>query len=324
MTQPMRLVLGDRATSVVSGVRVDVNEIAVETSKAWFQQNLRYLDVDQHLLFQVELKEGSEELTGLFQEQEIILGANDTSVAVGFAPLTETERLVLECERFANSPEFKAHFPETGEDVKVMGVRALEELDLTLAMPFLDRFLVSEDQYFQKKEEVSQVILEHLRTRSRGFENIHLSFNALDQRGKGLAGMYLSVVGTSAEGGDSGQVGRGNDVNGLISLNRPRNSEAAAGKNPINHIGKIYSQLTHELAGRLHQTIPPLEEVMVWLCGRIGEPVSDPFLVSVQVGLERGTELGDVQGPIQKGVEVALADIGTFCQSLVEGGYSVC
>jgi S-adenosylmethionine synthetase len=44
--------------------------------------------------------------------------------------------------------------------------------------------------------------------------------------------MYLTVLGTSAEGGDSGQVGRGNRVNGVIALNRPISTEAAAGKKP--------------------------------------------------------------------------------------------
>jgi len=33
---------------------------------------------------------------------------------------------------------------------------------------------------------------------------------------------------------DCAQVGRGNRVNGLISMNRPMGTEAAAGKNPVS------------------------------------------------------------------------------------------
>jgi S-adenosylmethionine synthetase len=162
-----------------------------------------------------------------------MLGANDTSAAVGYAPLSETEQLVLEIEHYLNSPAFKARFPETGEDVKVMGVRTGGSLAVTIAMPILDEYAESEWDYFRRKEAVHEALLAHL---------------------------------TSAEDADSGEVGRGNQVNGLIALNRPRGSEAAAGKNPVSHVGKIYNVLTHLLAARIHKAVPGLREVVVWLC----------------------------------------------------------
>ena len=67
-----------------------------------------------------------------------------------------------------------------------------------------------------------------------GLKQLRFDINTLDERGRGLGGMYLSVTGTSAESGDSGQVGRGNKVNGVIALNRPMGTEAAAGKNPTH------------------------------------------------------------------------------------------
>jgi hypothetical protein len=57
----------------------------------------------------------------------------------------------------------------------------------------------------------------------------------------------LTVLGTSAEGGDCGEVGRGNRVNGIAASNRPLGLEAAAGKNPVSHVGKIYT--LHPAAG---------------------------------------------------------------------------
>jgi S-adenosylmethionine synthetase len=119
----------------------------------------------------------------------------------------------------------------------------------------------------------------------------------------GLVGMYLSVLGTSAEDGDSGEVGRGNQVNGLIALNRPRGSEAAAGKNPVSHVGKIYSVLSHQLANTLHTQIPALQEVVVWLCSRIGAPIDQPQMISVQVHLQAGITLADVITPIHQTVQ---------------------
>ena len=78
---------------------------------------------------------------------------------------------------------------------------------------------------------------------------VEVMLNALDRRGAGVEGMYLSLLGTSAEAGDSGEVGRGNRVCGVISLRRPASAEAAAGKNPMAHVGKI-SVLAHCWLGR--------------------------------------------------------------------------
>ena len=50
-----------------------------------------------------------------------------------------------------------------------------------------------------------------------GVNGLQVTLNALDRAKEGLKGMYLTLLGTSAEQGDSGQVGRGNRVCGLIS-----------------------------------------------------------------------------------------------------------
>ena len=100
--------------------------------------------------------------------------------------------------------------------------------------------------------------------------------------------MYLSVLGTSAEDADSGQVGRGNRVNGVISLNRPMGTEAAAGKNPVSHVGKIYNILTHKIANDIYQKTKGIKEVYIWMCSQIGQPIDQPKIISAQLILEKG------------------------------------
>ena len=123
IVSPMRLIFGDRATFEAQGVEIDVPGLAVNTAKDWFSENLRFVDPD-NLLYQVELKRGSAELTDIFTRGGEILGANDTSAAVGYAPLSPTERLVFECERYLNSRKFKKEYPESGEDIKGHGSQA--------------------------------------------------------------------------------------------------------------------------------------------------------------------------------------------------------
>jgi S-adenosylmethionine synthetase len=315
--EPMRFVLGDRAVNEYGGRRIAVGAIAEASAKEWVRSNLRFVDPERHLVFQNELKEGSPELMDIFERK--VIGANDTSAAVAYAPLTETERLVLAAEQWLNSPEFQRRFPEAGEDVKVMGVRRDRELALTVALAFVDRFVADTRSYFQRKEEMRLALTEYLTGKLHALDRVAVQLNTLDDPARGEGGMYLTVLGTSAEGGDCGQVGRGNRVNGVMSLNRPISTEAAAGKNPISHVGKIYSLLTHHIAGQVIQHVDGVVEVYVWLCSQIGQPIDAPLIAAAQVLLQEGVGLPDVQPAIEAIVGQELAGIHEFGARLARG-----
>jgi S-adenosylmethionine synthetase len=269
------------------------------------------------------LAPGSPELSGIFREDVSVLGANDTSAAVGYFPLTDTERLVLATERHLNSTEFKGEFPDTGEDVKVMGIRTADRLQLTVAMPFLESMIASAADYFERKAQVLAALLRFTESHRGGLAEVQVSLNTLDRPGRGVSGVYLSLLGTSAEDADSGEVGRGNRVNGLISLNRPASAEAAAGKNPVSHVGKIYSVLAHHLAERVYREVPGVAEVWVWLCSQIGEPINRPALASVQFVSELDADPAVIQRLSSELVEAELDAIPAFCRDLLMGRYSV-
>ena len=321
--EPMRLIFGDRATVEVDEVRIPVKEIAVQTAKEWFKKNLRFVDPEKHVKYQVELKPGSAGLTDIFKRKGRLLGANDTSAAVGYAPMTKTETIVLETEQYVNSDDFKKEFPESGEDVKVMGFRENSILDLTVSMAFVDRFVESEKDYFRKKSEIFEKINMFVKENT-DFEKITVKLNTLDVEGRGIGGTYLTVLGTSADGADSGQVGRGNRVNGLISLNRPFCSEAAAGKNPVSHVGKIYNVLTHRIARRIYHKVDGLEEVYIWLLSQIGKPIDEPAIAGAQVIMKTGNRFEDVRREVKEVMNFELDNIDTFCKELAEGKIPIC
>ncbi len=319
----MLMVFGDRATFEVGGVEVPVEEITIEASKRWFRENLRFVDPDEHLKFQIELKRGSQALVDIFERRGRYLGANDTSAAVGYAPMSATEKVVFDTEKFLNSREFKKSFPETGEDVKIMGFRKERNLKITVAMAFVDRFIDSEEDYFRKKEEVSEEIKQFIDSRV-DMDKVELTVNALDVRGRGVDGIYLTVLGTSADGADCGQVGRGNRVNGIIPLNRPTSSEAAAGKNPVSHVGKIYNLLSYRIANEIYERISGFKEVYVWLLSQIGKPINEPMVASVQVIPEQGLSLSTVSEEIENVVQAEFNNLDRFIDDLARGRIPVC
>jgi S-adenosylmethionine synthetase len=321
MLAPMRLVIGDRATVAWEGQRLPVEEVAESAANQWLARHLRFVDPQRHLVCQSELRPSSPELTGIFARQR--LSANDTSAAVGYAPLTETERCVLLAERWLNDPNVKTRFPEVGEDIKVMGYRQGQQLALTIAMAFIDRFIPNERTYFERKTTIRDELHAYLVNELREIHQLDLDINTLDQPGRGIGGMYLTVLGTSAEGADGGQVGRGNRVNGIISLNRPASNEAAAGKNPVSHVGKIYNLLSHQIAHHIYTIIEPVEEIYVWLCSQIGAPIEEPWVAAVQVKLESGVALQDVQEAITDIVRAELTNLPTFTAQLMRGAIPI-
>ncbi|HEX9725709.1 MAG TPA: methionine adenosyltransferase [Vicinamibacteria bacterium] len=313
---PMRFIFGDRAVYEHNGRKVPVGEILESTARRWFAENLRYVDSERQLVIQNEVRPGSPELTGLFELAEP--SANDTSVAVGFAPATETEALVMEAERFLNGKSFKERFPESGEDVKVLGVRRTSELDMTVAMAFVDRFVSDEATYFSRKEEMRRLLEEHLRTKSTRLSRLNVHLNTLDQQGRGSAGTYLTVTGTSAEGADSGQVGRGNQLCGWFSPGRPTSNEAVAGKNPVAHVGKVYNFLAQEIATRT-AVLTGVREATVYLVSQIGRPLVKPHMVAVTLVLAPDVELEEVGPRVEDIVETTLPRAAGFAREWVLG-----
>ena len=322
--QPMRLIIGGRASFGVGRKTIPVAELAIEAAQSWIVGHLPHVNPDTHMKYQMELQPTSVELGAIFEQGLGVLSANDTSAGVGYAPLTPTEQLVLGVEEYLNSSGFKQEHSETGQDVKVMGVRIDRALFLTVAMPFLARRINSEKHYFEAKENALHQLQEFLHQQPHGCKRVKVILNALDRAKQGLKGMYLTLLGTSAEQGDSGQVGRGNRVCGLISLNRPMSVEAAAGKNPVSHVGKIYNVLAHELAMRIHAEIRGVRDVTVWMVSTIGQPINRPLVVSAQVGLKKGYALKRISGDVQDLIKNELVDMERFCNALATGKFRIC
>jgi S-adenosylmethionine synthetase len=320
--EPMELTIGDRATFSAFGCEIPVQEIALGAARGWIRNHLPGVDPDRHLTYRFKLAPGSQELTDIFQRPGAVRGANDTSAAVGYYPLSPTEQAVLALERELNSESFKARFPETGQDVKVMGLRLRDELDLTVAMPLLAGRIASESEYFARKELISTEMYRFMAGKG-GFGRVSLHFNTLDQQGRGLGGVYLSLLGTSAEDADSGQVGRGNRVNGLIPIGRPIGTEAAAGKNPMSHVGKIYNVLSHRIAREICLSVEGVRAAYVLLLSQIGDPVDRPLMANAQLIMERGRQVAEVSDRVEELFQREFNGINAFCLALARGEYSV-
>jgi S-adenosylmethionine synthetase len=312
--EPIELYLAGRATAAAGGGRVPVDELAVETTRAWLKDHLRYLDPARHVRIHPLIRPTSADLASLFERRAGAPLANDTSFGVGYAPLDTLERVVLAVERALNAPETKASLPALGEDVKVMGVRAGGEIALTVACALVDRYVADLDDYRSKKAAIA--LLAAAAAREAGAGEVEVAVNAAD--GDTESSVYLTVTGLSAEAGDDGQVGRGNRANGLITPCRPMSLEAVAGKNPVTHVGKLYNLAAHRIAQALVAEVPGVHEAYCSLLGRIGHPIDEPQVADVRLRLADPAALAAIEPRTRALVEDHLRAIPTLWRDVVQ------
>ena len=312
---PFEIFLAGRATSAVNGTVVPIADIAADASFAWLRANLHALDAARHVRIHPLVRPGSSALRALVGHQRAQpLLANDTSFAVGYAPSSRLERVVLAVEQALTSSATVAAHPVIGEDVKVMGLRRGNQIDLTVACAMVDRHVRTAADYAEAKELVRQLAERAARTIHDN--PVQVAVNTADDAAAGE--MYLTVTGTSAEAADDGQTGRGNRVGGLITPYRPMTLEAAAGKNVVNHVGKSYNIVAHQIARELVTTCPEIAEATCVLVSRIGAPVVMPQVVELQIQTRNGIALDVVQEPAQAIARNGLRALTRLGQQLLE------
>jgi len=291
IVKPPSVIVGGRASKTSSQ---PLGKVIERAAASHLHENLKNLS---QFLVEPRLEEGAPELKSLMGK-----GANDTSIGVGYAPLSRTEKLVLDLENAVRG------VPGAGEDIKLMAVQIGERLTLVVAAAMVSRFINSREEYEEAKLAVRDAVakmaldsLDGLHGLDERGHDTHMSSNiASDLRASDLhaadlevyvncadtvESIYLTETGSSIEMGDDGATGRGNRGNGLITPMRPMTMEAIAGKNPVSHVGKIYNVLAARAASDI-ANLDGVEEAYVTLVSKIGSPISHPLLRAVQISGE--------------------------------------
>ena len=282
MLVPMRLIVCGRAAALPG---IDLADFVCAAAREYLASTLH--GGRDSFTIESAVRPGSPNLTQVVGGSNAEPRANDTSFGAGFAPYTPLEDRVLRAASILRSPAFREVFPAAGDDYKLMGARCGTEVNLTVALALVDREVNSVAHYFATKGMIVEYLRQELNTGAA------IVLNALDDRAASdESSVYLTVTGLSAEHGDDGQVGRGNRVCGLITPRRTMSLEAAAGKNAVAHVGKLYNVLALEVARAIIRAEPSIVEASVQLLSTIGRPVSQPALVAIDL---RTREPGDAR-----------------------------
>ncbi|OWA26537.1 methionine adenosyltransferase [Streptomyces sp. CS057] len=319
LTSPYRVKVFGKAAYRVGDVEIPVQDIMFRAASDTLSEVTTGFDPGRHLVVELGVvdHQGSGRRASRYQPagpQDLIplrstgLVSNDTNLLHGYAPLSRLENVVLELERLVNGTDFKQRHRDSGWDVKVFGSRRDNAFSLVVNMPFLAARIESMDQYWARKATIQRELEEFVT--SQGIQDFRMLMNATDRNGR----PYLTALGSVADTGDVGVVGRGNRVNGLITPMRPMSIEAPAGKNPLDHTGKIYNVMAMRLARQVHETF--------------GGPAQVHIFTSKEAPLERPDEVvvttpqGD--GPaIEALVDAAVAGTADLTVEFIKTGIAL-
>ncbi|WP_414469920.1 methionine adenosyltransferase [Methanobacterium sp. ACI-7] len=298
--------------------KMGLDRIAISAAKEYLKENIINLDVETATVVECKIGHGSGDLTDVFRRKGGAPSSNDTSFGVSYAPFSETENIVLATENLLNSKDFKKKYPAVGEDIKVMGLRDDSKITLTVAAAMVSQYIDGRETYIELKEKLNEIVTKLAEDKTE--RDVEVFINTADNHScKTEEGYYLTVTGTSAEMGDDGSVGRGNRANGLITPNRPMSMEATSGKNPINHVGKIYNLISAKMANDISENVEGVKEVQIMLLSQIGKPINDPKAASAQLILEDGYKLETINKQVEQIIDTWLEDITSITEMLVAG-----
>ena len=281
--KPMYILLNGRATTYIGTERIPIHKIAISAAKNYIKDN--FPDISENdTIIDSRIGQGSSDLCHVFEDGGIPK-SNDTSFGCGFAPFSLTEKLVYGIEKHINRGNTgKKIMKEIGEDIKVMGLRTGDEITITIAAPAVSKYVSDMDHYMSVMDDLKNNIKDFVAGLTDKQVNLYLNTGD-DYESKSI---YLTVSGTSSEQGDDGSVGRGNRANGLITPFRPMSMEATSGKNPINHVGKIYNLLSNKIAQDIADA--GAQQVYVRIMSQIGKPIDQPLIASIQMVGDRAVE----------------------------------
>jgi S-adenosylmethionine synthetase len=300
LLRPIRIQIAGRGTPEYKGRMIPMDTIAIRAAKQHVRETMKYLDPDQHMVVDCYAGAGATVLAHTVNH----VRANDTSFGCAHWPRSQVENAVFESAQYINYELIKK-FP-IGEDVKVMGMRKGDSIVLTCAVPFISTKVKDLAEYTEARKGVHDSVQAYAKKLAPG-RSLTVDVNTADDAAAGE--VYLTMTGTSAECGDDGSVGRGNRVTGLITPFRTASLEAAAGKNPISHVGKLYNVLSFLAAQEIIRDVPEVREVSVYILSQIGHPIDQPLIATATIKPAKGSINKTVEEKVYKVLDQRLEKV---------------
>lgn len=320
MISPIKILVNGRFTDIHNNQKIDYMKIVNETIKKYFHELFPMIDIEKDLLIidNTHHNEGpgvvynyddttKNERVKFFEvvnDEDLSRHnnhnrCNDTSTTVSYYPMSKLEKTVLNIEQLLNSDNYKKLKPWVGNDIKVMGIRKEKEIEITSCVPLISKYVKDIEDYKEKLSEVKKDIENEIKKQFKNCD-IMIYLNTRDDYENN--DLYMTLTGSAVESGDEGAVGRGNRSRGVIPFSRNFSMEAACGKNPVYHTGKLFTAIGDIISQKIYEKYKV--ENTVYCTSKMGDSISNPWNISVELNKKLSKEqLDDINDMINEIIE---------------------
>lgn len=320
MISPIKILVNGRFTDRYNNQKIDYMKIVNEIIKKYFHELFPMIDIEKDLLIidNTHHNEGpgvvynddnttKSERAKFFEvvnDEDVTKHnnhnrCNDTSTTVSYYPMSKLEKTVLNIEQLLNSNNYKKVKPWVGNDIKVMGMRKDKKIEITSCVPLISKYVRDIDDYKEKLSEIKKDIENEIKKQFKNCDVIVYLNTRDDYENNDL---YMTLTGSAVESGDEGAVGRGNRSRGVIPFSRNFSMEAACGKNPVYHTGKLFTAIGDIISQKIYEKYKV--ENIVYCTSKMGDSINNPWNISVELNKKLSKEqLDDINNMINKIVD---------------------
>lgn len=284
MIRPVRAILVGKAALTVGGEEIPLLRHFKEAVSNVFAGVLKNFSFEDYCVCELQVNDsvgpGQRSIryrpkspNELKQFESGGLVSNDCNICVGFAPYTPTELLTLELEAFLLSPPQQAKRPWIGADIKTVTTRIDTRTEVLSNIPMLASYVDSFETYAGMRDTLQADLRDFCRQQLSADCTVTVNPEWIHGRA------YLTASGTCLDTGDIGVVGRGNRHSGLITPMRSMSIEGTAGKNPLDHTGKLFNVAATQIAQRVYSELGMASTV--YISAKKGDRLEAPTFVAI-------------------------------------------
>lgn len=281
--------LNGRVTNTMNGEKIDLDNIFKPVIKKYLKTVLPRLDVENDLTININSTQNTKrdywysprDINDVPDYKNVTAG--DTALCVAHGDFTFCESLALYLESILYDKTIEGYmspkYKDIGQDIKFMVSRIGKKVEVTICLPVLRGCYKNDMEYdkiIKKYERIFYKSLDNF-DNPRGYQVV-IRVNYKDD---GTIDKYTLCIGTCAECGEEGIVGRGNDGQGLISAFRPHTVEAPFGKNVRYHTGYVVSFMAQRAVSRIYKELGV--RCMIYAITRNRNSLYDPYVFYLSV-----------------------------------------
>ena len=325
LTAPYEIILAGKAVTSIGDIEIPITDIFRKAATTILTNTLKNFDPARDLIVTNKVRSGAgpgqpksryrpASAAELDLPEDPTLVSNDCNLCTGYFPMSILEQIVLAVDEHLLSDQVQVQLPYIGSDIKTVGWRRDGAYALVVNVPFIANDVSSQEDYLQKCLDVETYINKWIKDTWRLHADVKLNPERLWKRA------YLTVTGTVADTGDVGVTGRGNRMNGLITPGREMSIEASAGKNPLDHTGKLYNVLAAEIAKDISQEFGlPCKVGITTIKGAL---LSRPTSVTIALA-PHNWSVKEIEPLITSLIECKLETIAAVSRRFIEGSIRV-